>query len=152
MTQTQLAHDPEQRLIVHAAIDCVHTTHVPPTTRASRADKCDPGCIWYAWLRKRMKHIMPAHLAKPISPVCRAYCGSFRGVNSPMYGIQDLNTNAQTQYGGHISHPRTLPNMNAPSISFIRNFGEFLTTNQLLWQDAEARPCLLYTSPSPRDS
>ena len=36
--------------------------------------------------------------------------------------------------------PAHLPNMNAPSISFIRNLGEFLTTNQLLWQDAEARP------------
>ena len=36
--------------------------------------------------------------------------------------------------------PAHLPNMNAPSISFIRNLGEFLTTSQLLWQDAEARP------------
>ena len=36
--------------------------------------------------------------------------------------------------------PAHLPNMNAPSISFIRKLGEFLTTNQLLWQDAELDP------------
>ena len=36
--------------------------------------------------------------------------------------------------------PAHLPNMNAPSISFIWKLGEFLSNNQLLWQDAELDP------------